>query len=126
VKGVRQALRQNADLSAYVLWHNRVPKWARRSTEGPALRSLTSSAATRRKAGIRIRTQTQHLAVLSVQLDPSYLLATARVRATGRVAPRQKGRKLGRSIRLDELARVELHRIGRSARFVVWKVVPAR
>jgi hypothetical protein len=43
-----------------------------------------------------------------------------------RVAPRQKGRKLGRSIRLDELARVELHRIGRSARFVVWKVVPAR
>jgi hypothetical protein len=125
-RGVRTAVETNARLSSYVLWNNVVPSWAQRSTGGPALRALRSSAASRRARGLRVRSLSQRVTVLSIKLDPSYQLATARVRESGRVVPYRKGYRLGRPIRLNEVARVELHRVAKTARFVVWKVTAAR
>jgi hypothetical protein len=125
-RSVRSAVRDNARLSSYVLWHNVVPAWARRSTSGPALRGLRSSAASRRAERLRVRSVSQRVAILSIRLDPSYVLATARVRQSGRVVPYRNGRRLGRPIRLNEVARVELHRVAKTTRFVVWKVTPTR
>jgi len=115
----------NAHLSSYVLWRNVVPSWAEQSTRGPALTGLKSSASSRRSRGLRIRSVSQHVAILSIKLDPSYLVATARVRESGRIVPYRKGHRLGRSTALNELAQIELHRVGKTARFVVWKVSPA-
>ncbi|HEX7298901.1 MAG TPA: hypothetical protein VF257_07820 [Solirubrobacteraceae bacterium] len=67
----------------------------------------------------------QHVAILSIKLDPSYLVATARVRESGRIVPYRKGHRLGHSTALNELAQIELHRVGKTTRFVVWKVSPA-
>lgn len=122
----RSAVRGNARLSNYVLWHNQVPAWAARSTGGPALRALASSAAGRRAQDVRIRSLSQKVEVLSIDLDPSFLVAAAKVRESGRVVPYQHGRRTGRAIHLNELAKVELHRVGTSTRFVVWRVARAR
>src|SRR5438445_9015417 len=54
-RAAREALLGNYKLSSYVLWHNRVPAWARQSTDGPALAGLRSAAAQRKRQGIRIR-----------------------------------------------------------------------
>ena len=35
-RAVRTALSENRRLSVYVLWNNRIPRWAERSTRGPA------------------------------------------------------------------------------------------
>jgi hypothetical protein len=118
---VRQALRADDRLSGYVLWSNRVPAWASRSTRGPALAALRRSAADRRKRGIRIRTLTDRLQVTSITLDPSYTKATATVRSVQRVQP-YHGTKPGRAVKLDERAKVELRRLRASRRFVVWSV----
>ncbi|MGH2948860.1 MAG: hypothetical protein ACRDPC_21835 [Solirubrobacteraceae bacterium] len=40
--------------------------------------------------------------------------------------PYRNGRRLGRSIRLKEEARVELRRVAETTRFVVWKVTPTQ
>jgi hypothetical protein len=125
-QGVRSAVQTNARLSSYVLWHNVIPSWAERSTRGPALRGLRSSAASRHARGLRIRSVSQHVAILSIKLDPSYLVATARVRESGRIVPYRKGHRLGRSTALNEVARIELHRVAKTTRFVVWKVTPAQ
>lgn len=126
-RGVRSAVQRNARLSSYVLWKNVVPSWAGQSTSGPALRGLRSSAAGRRARSLRVRTLSHRVAILRVTLDPSYLSATARVRESGKVVPYRNGRRLGRSIALNEVAYVELHRAARtSRRFVVWKVTSAR
>jgi len=119
---VRTALAANHRLSGYVLWHNVVPGWATQSTRASALAALRASASDRRSQGIRIRPLTDHVDVLDVQISPSYASATATVRDTGVVVPYRGGRRLGRTIRLDERARVELHRIGDALRFVVWRV----
>jgi hypothetical protein len=63
---------------------------------------------------------------MSIALDPSYLLATARVRESGRIVPYRNGHRLGRSVALNEVARVELHRVANTDRFVVWEVKPGR
>lgn len=123
---VRQALRQNYQLSGYVLWHNVVPSRAQRSTRGPALVGLRSAADQRRKQGIRIRPITGSLAILSVVLDPSFTKATATTLASGRVRPYQSGRPLGHEIAVHERARVKLRRLGRSHQFVVWQVTLLR
>jgi hypothetical protein len=121
-RAVRQALRENDQLSGYVLWNNRVPVWATRSTRGPALTTLRQSAADRRKRGIRVRTLVNKLEIASVNVDPSYTKATAVVRSVQRLRPYRGGKPIGRAVKLDERAKVELRRIGTSSRFVVWRV----
>jgi hypothetical protein len=125
-RAVRTALQENSRLSLYTLWHNALPSWAEHSTRGPALAELRSSAAQRRNQGIQIRHLSGRLHILSVSLDPSYERATAIVRANDRLQPFRAGRPLGRVIIQNERARVELRRLGRSQRFVVWKVGLAR
>ena len=90
------------------------------------LNGLRSSASGRRARGLRIRSVSQRVEVMSIALDPSYLLATARVRESGRIVPYRNGHRLGRSVALNEVARVELHRVANTDRFVVWEVRPGR
>ena len=125
-RAVRSALNENFRLSLYVLWHNRIPSWAQHSTRGPALAALRSSAATRQQRGIRVRSQPGHYTIVSVQLDPSYTRATGVVRDERRVFPYETGQRLGRSIAVDDHARIELRRLGETSRFVVWRVRPLR
>jgi hypothetical protein len=123
---VRVALAANHRLSGYVLWHNVVPSWATQSTRASALAALRASARDRRSQGIRIRPLADHIKVLDLRISPSYSSATATVRDSGLVVPYRDGRRLGRTIRLDERARVELRRIGEAPRFVVWRVSAVR
>lgn len=125
-RAARIALDENFRLSLYVLWHNSIPSWAQHSTRGPALAALRSAAATRRGRGLRIRSQPGQYTILSVQLDPSYARATALVRDRREVVPYRNRKRLGRSIKVDDHARIELRRLGNSARFVVWRVSPVR
>jgi hypothetical protein len=122
---VRTALNENFRLSLYVLSHNSIPTWALQSTRGPALTALRSAAATRRGRGLRIRSQPGgHYTILSVRLDPSYERATALVHDRRQVVPYRNGKRLGRAIKVDDHARIELRRLGDAARFVVWRVTP--
>jgi Flp pilus assembly protein TadD len=123
--GVRRALKENDRLSGYVLWSNRIPGWATRSTRGPALAALRRSAAERRQRGVRVRTVASELKISSIKLDPSYATATAVVRSVQRVRPYESGKPSGKAVKLDERARVELRRLGSSHRFIVWKLSAA-
>ena len=123
-RAARSALTENRRLSVYVLWNNRIPRWAERSTRGPALVSLRAAAQNRRNRGVRVRMLENRRQILSLRLDPSYVRATAIVLDRQRVQPsRRNGRPLGRAAKLNERARYELRRIGQSDRFVVWRVV---
>lgn len=121
-QGVRTALNRNRRLSVYVLWNNRIPTWAERSTRGPALAALRAAAADRRKRGLRVRLLSDRFRVLSISLDPSYARATATARGRQRVRPYVNGKPGARTVELNEKARIELRRVGRSDRFVVWRV----
>lgn len=121
-QSVRTALAENRHLSIYVLWSNRIPIWARRSTRGPALATMREAAADRRKRGIRVRLVSDRFQVLSIHLDPSYARATATARGRQRVRPHVNGKPGAQVVKLDEKARIELRRLGRSLRFVVWRV----
>jgi hypothetical protein len=123
---VRTAIHANLELSLYVLWNNRIPSWATSSTRGPALTSLRSAAATRRRQGIRIKNLSGQITILSITLAPSHTTATAVVRDVRRVAPYQSGRRLGKAIASTEHSRVQLHRLGNTHRFVVWRVTPVQ
>lgn len=123
---VRTAIRSNVQLSLYVLWHNRVPGWATRSTRGPALKALRDAAATRREQGIQIKSLSGHYTILSISLVPSYNAATAVVRDRRRVAPFKGGHRLGKAIVGTDHSRVQLHRVGNARRFIVWSVSPIR
>lgn len=126
-RSARAALDANHKLSVFVLWNNRIPAWASRSTRGPALAALRSAAATRRTRGIRARLLSDRRRVLSFRLDPSYTKATAVIVDRQRVQPNgRNGRPLGRAVVLNERATYELRRIGQSGRFVVWRVVLSR
>jgi hypothetical protein len=127
LQAARSALEKNHRVSVFVLWHNQLPADASRSTGGPALASLQSSAATRRARGIRVRLLGDERRVLSLRLDPSYTKATASVFDHQRVQPSGRdGRRLGRAVLLNERATYELRRIDRTSRFVVWRVVLKR
>lgn len=125
-QAVREAIRRDYQDGVRILWTNRVP--ARPvATDGPALTELRRSVAVRRKRGIRVRMLSDRLRIESVRLDPSYESATALVIADQRVLPSDRnGRPLGRSVVLNERARIDLRRVGRSDRFVVWKVTGRR
>jgi hypothetical protein len=124
--GVRSAIEADRQLSLYVLWHNRVPAWATRSTRGPALKALRSAAATRRKQGIQIKNLSGGYTVTSITLAPSYATATAVVRSHQRVAPYKAGRRLGKAISASDHARIQLHRLTNTQRFVVWRLTPVQ
>jgi hypothetical protein len=125
-RAVRVAIKQNFNLSLYVLWHNEVPAWATRSTRGPALAELRASAATRRGRGIRIRPIKTALRIQAVSIDPSYMTATAVADSRQRVRPYESGSPQPRLISLHERARLTLKRVGSSEQFIVWKVAPIR
>jgi hypothetical protein len=94
------------------------------ATAGPALETLRRSAAGRRARGIRVRMLHDQLRVVSVQLDPSYTTATAMIRDLETVQPTHtNGKAFGHPVTQTERARVELHRVVGTDRFVVWKVV---
>ncbi len=122
-RAVRSAIMDNRRLSKYVLTHSTIPGWATRSTRGPALSGLRTAAADRRSRGIRVRLLSDRFRILSIRLDPSYTKATAVARAVQRVqAYRRDGKALGRAVGLNEKARIELRRVERANRFVVWRV----
>lgn len=122
---VREVLKANGRLSVYVLWNNKVPSWASRSTRGPALTDLVASAKSRGKQGIRVRSLSAKVQVLAVQLAPSYTSATATVHDRERVALYKHGRR-ERTVMLDERDEITLHRLGQARRFVVWEVQPKK
>jgi hypothetical protein len=122
MRAVRTALSGNRRLSIYVLWNNRIPAWAERSTRGPALAAMRAAAGDRRRRGIRVRLLSDRFQVLSIRLDASYARATATARGRQRVRPHVNGKPGARTVELDEKARIELRRLGRSNRFVVWRV----
>lgn len=124
-QAVRTALNENGRLSTYVLWNNTIPSWASHSTAGPALAGLTGSALGRRKQALRVRSLSNKVQVLAVQLDPSYTSATAMVHDHELVALYTHGRR-GRTVTLDERDRIVLHRLGQAMRFVVWEVRPQK
>lgn len=118
------ALNGNYKLAVYVLWHNKVPAWAKGTTVGPALASLRSAAAARQKRGVRVRMLAHRRRILSLQLDPSYATASALIVDWQRVQPSNAaGRPLGKTVVLRERARYELRRAGDKQHFLVWKVV---
>lgn len=122
-RAVRDAVDENHRLSVYVLWHNMLPAWATDSTRGPALVALRTAAADRRKQGVRVKLVSDRFRITSVRLDPSYTRATAIASGRQRVRPHYlNGQPRGRAVDLNERARIELRRVGRSGRFVVWNV----
>jgi hypothetical protein len=121
-KAVRTAIEQNAKVSDYVLSNNAIPSWASQSTAGPALAGLRGSAAQRKEAKVRVRVLASSVRINSIQLNPSYLSATASIVYEGRVRVYKNGHPERRTIRLKEPAHVALHRIGNETRFVVWRV----
>lgn len=121
---VRSAIHADRELSLYVLWHNRVPAWATRSTRGPALKALRIAAATRRNQGIRIKNLSGGYTVTVITLAASYATATAVIRSHQHVAPYKNGHRLGKAISENDDARIQLHRLGNSRRFVVWRLTP--
>ena len=125
-QAARAAVLGNNRLSVYVLWHNEIPGWAAQSTDGPALAQLRSSAATRKARGIRIKLLSSQYQILSIQLDPTYQSAVAMIRDSGRVRPYEAGRAPGQAVTFNEHARIELHRVGTSQRFLVWQLVAVR
>jgi hypothetical protein len=124
---VRAALRANHRLAKVVLWRNVVPASAPESTRGPALAALRSSAAGRRRRGVRAKVVFDGFRIESVTLDPSFTRATAIVSDPQRVQPYDSsGKALGQPTRLSEKSRFELHRLSKSQRFVVWQVSPVQ
>jgi hypothetical protein len=120
---VRAALLANHHLAIRVLWTNRVPSDATRSTRGPALAGIRASARDRQSRGVRVRMIRDNYRVASIVLDSSDAGATAVAQSIQTVVPSHlNGRPLGRSVRLNERARIVLRRLGTSKRFVVWNI----
>jgi hypothetical protein len=121
-QAVRKAIQEDHRLSVEALWTNSVPANPP-ATAGPDLAILRQSVAQRRRQGVRVKMLAEHLRILSVQLDPSYTTATATVLDVERVQPSYpSGRPRGKPSATREHAHLELRRVGKSERFVVWKV----
>ena len=121
--GVRAALLANHHLAIRVLWTNRVPASAPRSTRGSALAGMSASARDRQSRGVRIRMIHDEYRIVSIAFGPSLASATAVAQSIQTVVPSHlNGRPLGRSVRLNEQARFVLCRLGTSESFVVWRI----
>ena len=119
---VRHSLRAYHRLSVRSLWSNAIGSRPA-AIAGPALSDLRNALAQRRQRGVRVRLLSDRFHITSISLAPSFTTATALVVDPQRVQPYgYDGRPLGHAVRLDEGARIELHRVDRSPRFVVWKV----
>lgn len=116
---VRDAIRRDYDESLRSLWTNRIPAHPVASA-GPAFKEWRKAVADRRRAGIRVRSLSDELHIVSVRLDPSYQTATARIRADQRAQLIRNGRPSGKPSVAHERVRMILHR--RGSRFVVWRV----
>lgn len=125
-EAVRKAILVDHQMSVRVLWTNTVPARPP-ATAGPALETLRKSVADRRSRGIRVRLVSERFRIVSIRLDPSYARATAIVSDFQEAQPYGRdGRPIGRAVVLNERVELDLRRVGRSSRFVVWKVVPLR
>jgi uncharacterized protein YceK len=121
--GVRAALLANHHLAIRVLWTNRVPTSAVHSTRGSALAGMRASARDRQGRGVRVRMVHDDYRIVSIALGPSLASATAVAQSIQTVVPSHlDGRPLGRSVRLNERARIVLRRLGKSRSFVVWRI----
>lgn len=120
--GVRAAVIAHHRLSARVLWTNLVPAHPT-VIGGPALKNLRDAARTRRKRRIRVKLLSETFRIVAIRLDPSYTTATATITDRQRVRPYgYDGKPLGKSVTLNEDAKVVLHRRGATRHFLVWKV----
>ena len=121
--GVVVALRADHKLAVRVLWTNQVPPTATQSTGGPALAGMRASANGREKQQIRVRMLHDVYRIISIQLDPSYTAATAVAQSNQNLRLSYlDGRPTGRATEINERARIDLHRVGTSSRFVVWRL----
>jgi hypothetical protein len=75
-RAVRSALRSNDKLSGAVLWTNRIPPEATRSTRGPALVALRSAAAQRRSKRLELDGQFARGGVLTARVRTSVSFAS--------------------------------------------------
>jgi hypothetical protein len=122
-EGVVSAVDANHELSVQVLWTNRIPSTAPRSTRGPALAAMRAAAVQRQKQRVRVRMLHQTFRIVSIRFSASRGSATAVVLWNQDVAPSHlDGVRIGRAIAGRERASILLHRIGSSSTFVVWKV----
>jgi hypothetical protein len=121
-QAVRRAISEEHSMSVSVLWTNQVPANPT-VIGGPSLAILRRSVAQRRSEGVRVRVLSEHFRILSVNLAPSYATATAIVVEDQRVQPTYPdGRARGKPSATSERVRLELHRVGNTERFLVWKV----
>jgi hypothetical protein len=122
----RAAIFVDHRLAVRALWTNRVPAHPAASA-GPHLVDLRRSVATRLKRGIRVKLLSERFRIVSIDLDPSYTTATAVVADPQHVRPYGRdGRPLGRPVSLNERARLQLRRLSKRNRFVVWEVTAIR
>lgn len=117
----RRAVVAHHRFSVRILWTNDVPE-APPWITGAALQAIRTAARDRSRRGVRVRLLQERFRILSLRLDPSYTRATAIVsdRQTG--ALYEHGERMPRPVRMNERARVELRRVGRTMRFVVTRV----
>lgn len=125
-RAVVAAIEADHKTSNNALWTNAVPAKPV-ATAGPALRQLREAVDGRRSKGIRVRMLHERFRVIEVTVDPSYATATAEVLDAQTVQPTHaSGKPLGKSLSATERAKIELHRVPGTDRFVVWKVEDAR
>jgi hypothetical protein len=117
----RKAVIAHHRLSVQVLWTNQVPKRPS-SVTGSALKALRTAAHDRSKSGVRVRVSRENFRIVSLRLDPSYTKATAVVADRQMGTVYEHGRRMKQQVSSNERARIELRRVGRTMRFVVWKV----
>jgi len=119
---VRRVINEEHSLSVEVLSTNRLP--ANPATiGGPALAVLHHSVAERQREGVRVHVLSERFRIVVIHLDPSYSDATAVVLEDQRVQPTYlNGKPRGKPSTAHERVRLELHRVGETERFMVWKV----
>lgn len=119
---VRRAISEEHSLSVEVLSTNRLPANPA-AIGGPALAVLRHSVAERKKEGVRVRVLSERFRIAGIHLDPSYTNATAVVLEDQRVQPTYlNGKPRDKPSTAHERVRLELHRLGETERFLVWKV----
>jgi hypothetical protein len=119
---VRRAIDEEHNLSVEVLSTNRLPANPA-AIGGPALTVLRHSVAERQGARVRVRVLSERFRIVGIHLDPSYTDATAVVLENQRVQPTYlNGKPRERPSTAHERVRLELHRVGETDRFLVWKV----
>lgn len=117
---VRRAVLANHVLLTRALLTNEVPTRSE-GAAGPALADLRNAAAQRRSQHVKVRILSEKLTVLAVQLAPTYATATATILNVQRVQAIYGRHRAAPSISREHV-RLELHRIGNTDRFIVWKV----